>query len=65
MAWKLIKIIDMKNPYNKDDNFLQHKKYLCIIRHNIIIINNYKITRYINYISKKYGQNYLEQFKLK
>ena len=49
------------NPYNKQLNEQYKEKYKCMLDNNIIIIRN--CDKYINYVDKKYGKNYIKQFK--
>lgn len=40
-------------------------KYNCMCKHNVIIIDKYKIKKYFSYVTKTYGEDYLDKFKIK
>ena len=40
--------------------FCMHLKHKCMIENNVKIISNYK--KYIEYVAKMYGRDYLKQF---
>lgn len=49
------------NPYNKNLNELYKVKYQCMLKNNVKIIVD--ISKVINYINLKYGDNYMKLFK--
>lgn len=49
------------NPYNRNLDGQYKEKYKCMLDNNIIIIRN--CDKYLNYVNKKFGKNYLKQFK--
>ena len=57
------KIKGMRCPFDHIKDELFNAKYKCMKKHKVNIISNKKIKRYLNYIDKTYGKNYLEKFK--
>lgn len=59
-------IVEIKSPilYEKMliENTVDNSKFLCMKEHNVKIITD--CTKYLDYISIKYGSNYLKQFKI-
>ncbi len=51
---------ELINPYN---NTKDYAKYECMIKNNVKIISDEEIKPILDYINKKYGKNYLKQFK--
>lgn len=63
------KIIELKNDFvlnimKTDLNSKEHAKYKCMLENNVDIISNNEIKPYIDYVSNKYGNKYIEQFKI-
>lgn len=63
------KTIEIKNDFilNKMKSEIEtkdHAKYECMIKNNVEIISNTEIKPYIDYINQKYGNKYIEQFKI-
>ncbi|MBQ2653586.1 MAG: hypothetical protein IJF83_08515 [Methanobrevibacter sp.] len=56
---------EMICPFNKDLNHLAEAKHQCMIEHNVKILTEKEIKLYLDYINKKYGNNFLKQFKRK
>lgn len=54
----------MKCPFDKSLNNLYNAKYKCMIKHNVIIIDYNRIQKYLKYVVKEYGLNYLSTFKV-
>lgn len=55
----------MINPYDRSQDILYESKQKCMIDNNIIILRSKDYQKYLDYISEKYGKNYLKQFKNK
>lgn len=55
----------MIDKLNSNKNYIAKAKYECMLKHNIIIFNSKEIKQYLNYVSNKYGKNYLKSFKIK
>jgi hypothetical protein len=55
----------MINPYDRSQDIIYESKQKCMIKNNIIILRSKDYQKYIDYISEKYGKNYLKQFKNK
>lgn len=51
---------NMINPYDESQNSRYEAKYKCMVENNVKIISNYK--KYIEYVSEKYGRDYLKSF---
>lgn len=45
----------------QESNSLDNAKYRCMIDHNVKIITD--CSEYLNYIEKKYGEDYMQQFR--
>lgn len=58
-------LIDNKmiNPYNKNDNKKMNAKFNCMVKNQIKILSFNELKEIFFYINKKYGKNYLKQFK--
>ena len=50
-------------PFNHQRDNLYEAKHQCMKEHNVIIWTQKDIQKYLDYISSKYGKNYLIQFK--
>lgn len=59
------KIKNLKNPYSADKNEMYHQKFKCMQKHNVKIWSKKDLKPILSYIHKKYGRNYLNQFKKK
>lgn len=55
----------MINPYNRNLDCKMQAKYECMIKNKINILKYDDIKSYLEYISIKYGNNYLKTFKIK
>lgn len=55
----------MINPFNTEDDYLYNEKYKCMLQNNIKILKNNEMIVYIDYVNKKYGAKYIENFKRK
>ena len=55
------------NPYNLNENYKNAymEKYKCMINNNVKILKKNEIRNILYYIKKKYGKNYLKNFKNK
>ena len=49
------------NPKTLKNN---KEKYNCMKKHNVMLIWSKQIKKYIDYINNKYGDNYLDKFKV-
>lgn len=68
MKLKVICFLKMKkmiNPYNRNLDSKMQAKYECMIKNKINILKYDDIKSYLEYISIKYGNNYLKTFKIK
>lgn len=52
-------------PYDRTKDKIYNAKYRCMKKHNVTIIDKYKIKKYFSYVIKTYGESYLDQFKIK
>ena len=53
----------MINPYDRSQDVLYESKHQCMKDNNIIILKSKDYQKYLDYISEKYGKDYLKQFK--
>lgn len=51
-------------PFDHSKDDLYNAKYKCMKKHNVIIVNNKKIKKYLKYITVVYGSKYLDKFKI-
>ena len=56
------KIVDL--VYFGESNKKSSAKYKCMKKHNVTIIDGYKIQKYLEYVINKYGEDYLDQFRI-
>ena len=58
-------LVEIKGPQllklMQESNSLDNAKYRCMIDHNVKIITD--CSEYLNYIEKKYGEDYMQQFR--
>lgn len=54
----------MLNKMKTELKTQEHEKYECMIKNDVVIIANNEIKPYIEYINHKYGNKYIEQFKI-
>ena len=73
------KLIEIKGPHLYNENgeirkgwkkdltqdVLIKAKIDCAFKNNVEVWNQFKIQKYLNYVSEKYGKNYLQQFRTK
>lgn len=45
------------------ENTKDNEKYKLMVKNNVKIISNEEIIPYMNYITEKYGENYILKFK--
>jgi hypothetical protein len=53
----------MINPYDRSQDALYESKHQCMKDNNVIILRNNDYQRYLDYVSEKYGNDYLKTFK--
>jgi hypothetical protein len=53
----------MINPYDRSQDVLYESKHQCMRNNNVTILKSNDYQKYIDYISEKYGKDYLKQFK--
>lgn len=61
-------IIEIKSNYLLDDNCkfkIPIEKINCMKEHNVIILCKSEITPFLNYINNKYGNNFINDYKIK
>ena len=63
IRYKNGKIRGMKCPFDNSKNELFNAKYKCMKKHKVNIISNEKINKYIEFVNKQCGVNFIEQFK--
>ena len=54
---------EMVDPYNPERNGIVEAKHQCMLANNVIILTSKDYQQYLDYVSEKYGKNYLKQFK--
>lgn len=54
-----------RDPFNPQLNEKAELKHQCALKNNVTILYEKDYQKYTNYIKKKYGQSYLQQFKIK
>lgn len=52
-----------QNPFNHDLDTLYEIKHQCVLENDVNIIYSKDCESYVNYVERKYGRNYLQQFK--
>lgn len=55
----------MIDPYNRNNDGLANEKYITMIKNNIIILREKDYSVYLNYVSEKYGKNYINSLRNK
>lgn len=58
------KIKTLVCPFDNSLNGIYNAKYKCMKKHNVTIIDGYKIQKYLEYVINKYGEDYLDQFRI-
>ena len=61
-------IIEIKNDYLLNNNCkyrIPEEKIVCMKEHNVIIMCKSEMKPFLNYISNKYGRNFLKEHKIK
>lgn len=55
----------MQNPFDHTKDYLAESKHQCMLKNGVHILRSYQYSKYVEYVSKKYGTSYICSLKQK